>query len=35
MGLEINTETPKEIALSILAEVIMLREGGTGKQMKA
>ncbi len=34
MGLEINAETPKEIALSILAEVIMLREGGTGKQMK-
>ena len=35
MGLEINAETPKEIALSILAEIIMLREGGTGKQMKA
>ena len=35
MGLEINAETPKEIALSILSEIIMLREGGTGKQMKA
>lgn len=35
MGLEIKAETPKEIALSILAEIVMLREGGTGKQMKA
>ena len=34
-GLEIKAETPKEIALSILAEIIMLREGGTGEQMKA
>lgn len=34
-GIEINAETPKEIALSIMAEIIMLREGGTGKQMKA
>jgi xanthine dehydrogenase accessory factor len=33
MGLEINAETPKEIAVSILAEIIMLRRGGDGKRM--
>jgi xanthine dehydrogenase accessory factor len=35
MGLELNAETPEEIAVSILAEVLMLRDKGTGKQMKA
>ena len=34
MGLELNAETPEEIALSILAEIIMQRRGGTGKTMK-
>lgn len=35
IGLELNAETPEEIAVSILAELIMLRNGGTGKAMKA
>lgn len=34
MGLELNAETPEEIALSVLAEIIMLRRGGTGAPMK-
>lgn len=34
MGLELNAETPEEIALSILAEIIMLRHGGTGQTMQ-
>jgi xanthine dehydrogenase accessory factor len=33
MGLELNAETPEEIAVSIMAEIIMLRNGGDGKQM--
>lgn len=35
MGLELQAETPEEIAVSILAEILMLREGGTGKSMVA
>jgi len=34
IGLEINAETPEEIAVSIMAEIIMLRSDGTGKSMK-
>jgi len=34
MGLELNAETPEEIAVSIMAEVLMLRDRGTGKQMR-
>ncbi len=34
LGLELNAETPEEIAISILAEIIMLRRGGTGERMK-
>lgn len=34
IGLELNAETPEEIAVSIMAEIIMLRNGGTGKTMK-
>jgi xanthine dehydrogenase accessory factor len=34
MGLELGAETPEEIAVSIMAEVIMVRNGGTGKSMK-
>ena len=33
MGLELNAETPEEIAVSIMAEVLMVRDKGTGKQM--
>jgi xanthine dehydrogenase accessory factor len=35
MGLELNAETPEEIAVSIMAEIIMLRNGGDGGTMKA
>ena len=34
MGLELNAETPEEIAVSIMAEILMVRDKGTGKQMK-
>lgn len=34
IGLELNAETPEEIAVSIMAEIIMLRNGGTGRPMK-
>ena len=33
IGLELNAETPEEIAVSIMAEIIMLRNGGTGSSM--
>jgi xanthine dehydrogenase accessory factor len=32
-GLELQAETPEEIAVSIMAEIVMLRRGGTGKPM--
>jgi xanthine dehydrogenase accessory factor len=35
MGLELNAETPEEIAVSIMAEILMLKDKGTGKSMKA
>jgi len=35
LGLELNAETPEEIAVSILAEIIMLRNGGSGRVMSA
>jgi len=34
VGLELNAETPEEIAVSIMAEIIMLRRGGTGERMR-
>jgi xanthine dehydrogenase accessory factor len=34
MGLELNAETPEEIAVSIMAEIVLLRRGGTGESMK-
>jgi xanthine dehydrogenase accessory factor len=33
IGLELQAETPEEIAVSIMAEIVMLRRGGTGKPM--
>lgn len=33
MGLELNAETPEEIAVSIMAQIIMLRRGGDGTKM--
>jgi xanthine dehydrogenase accessory factor len=35
MGLEIQAESPEEIAVSIMAEILMIRNGGSGKQMRA
>jgi xanthine dehydrogenase accessory factor len=35
IGLELQAETPEEIAVSIMAEILMLRGGGTGESMKA
>lgn len=34
IGLELQAETPKEIALSIMAEIVMTRRDGTGKPMQ-
>jgi xanthine dehydrogenase accessory factor len=34
IGIGIGAETPEEIAVSIMAEVIMLRNNGSGRQMK-
>ncbi len=34
VGLELQAETPEEIAVSIMAEILMLRDRGTGKSMK-
>ena len=32
-GLDLNAKTPEQIALSILSEIVMLDNQGTGKQM--
>ncbi|MEP6894265.1 MAG: XdhC family protein [Chloroflexota bacterium] len=34
MGLELHAETPEEIAVSIMAEILMLRDQGTGRMMR-
>jgi xanthine dehydrogenase accessory factor len=33
IGLELNAQTPEEIAISILSEIMMLRHGGTGERL--
>jgi xanthine dehydrogenase accessory factor len=33
IGLEIHAETPEEIAVSVIAEIIMQRRGGSGESM--
>ncbi len=34
IGLELRAETPKEIALSILSEIVMVMRGGSGESMQ-
>jgi xanthine dehydrogenase accessory factor len=33
IGLELGAETPEEIAVSVLAELVMLRRAATGEPM--
>jgi xanthine dehydrogenase accessory factor len=33
IGLQLNAETPQEIAVSVLAEIMMMRHGGSGQRL--
>jgi xanthine dehydrogenase accessory factor len=33
IGLDINAETPEEIAVAIVAELVLVRRGGTGRKL--
>lgn len=35
IGLDISAETPEEIALAILAEIVLVRKGGTGRVLSS
>jgi xanthine dehydrogenase accessory factor len=35
IGLDLNVETPREIALSIMGEIILVRRGGAVQRMAA
>lgn len=34
IGLELQAETPEEIAVSIMAEILLIRDKGSGTSMK-
>jgi xanthine dehydrogenase accessory factor len=35
IGFDLGAETPEEIAVSIIAEIIAVRRGGSGRPMRA
>jgi xanthine dehydrogenase accessory factor len=35
IGIELNAETPEEIAVSVMAEILMIRNAGTGEAMRS